>query len=62
MTDFYSAHTSSVQDCSRLPIVETETKIKDGHTNFILLENTQKVTEIQIDLTNKVKFTNNKEE
>ena len=47
---------------SRLPYVETKTKIKDGHTNFIWLENTKKVTEIQIDLTNKVKIINNKQE
>ena len=41
---------------------ETETKIKDGHTNLIWLENTKKIIEIQIDLTNKVKLINNKQE
>ena len=45
---------------SRLPNVKTETKIKYGHTNFIWLETTKKVTEI--DLTNKVKLINNKQE
>ena len=46
----------------RLPSVETETKIKDGHTSFIWLKNTKKVKEIQIDLTKKVKLINNKQE
>ena len=46
----------------RLPNVKTETKIKDGYTNFIWLKNTKKVTEIQIDLKNKAKSINNKQE
>ena len=47
---------------SRLPSVETKTKNKDGHTIFIWLKNTKKVTEIHIDLTKKVKLINNKQE
>ena len=47
---------------SRLPNVKTETKIKDGHTNLIQLENAKKFIEIQMDLTKKVKLINNKQE
>ena len=45
----------------KIPRFSTETKILNGNYILIWLENTKKVTKIQIDSTNKVKFINNKQ-